>query len=305
MIFPKDQTDRVRRFFSGTGTTYDRIVNLCTLEFDRLWKYKILRAIPEGSARILDQACGTGILTLKLARRFPQARIVGVDLTEEYLRVARKKAEALGLKRVTFIRGRAEDVRPELIFDCITSSYLAKYADLERLIATGNDLLRVGGTLILHDFTYPANPVLARIWEFYFRLLQTLGAWKYPQWKTVFDELPGFLRETQWTRELPRMLPAYGFSEITQTSLTWGTSALVTARKVEDALERVNIPVNPPGFSGLVRPRGFQKGSFRQGSAPLPITREVSKCGQEDIRQINNPPPMRITPRLMLLRIVS
>jgi demethylmenaquinone methyltransferase/2-methoxy-6-polyprenyl-1,4-benzoquinol methylase len=231
-------TDRVRRFFYGTGTTYDRIVHLCTLEFDRFWKHKILRAIPEGSSRILDQACGTGILTLKIARRFPHARIIGVDLTDEYLRVARKKAEALGLSRLEFIPGRAEEVHPDLIFDCITSSYLAKYADLERLIGHSKNLLRVGGTLIMHDFTYPANPVLARIWEFYFRILQTLGTWKYPQWKTVFDELPGFLRETQWTRELLLSLQKNGFSEITQTSLTWGTSAIVTARKDGNFPER-------------------------------------------------------------------
>ena len=69
MISPESPTDQVRRFFSGTGTTYDRIVNLCTLGFDRLWKQQILRAIPKGSSRILDQACGTGILTLKAAIR--------------------------------------------------------------------------------------------------------------------------------------------------------------------------------------------------------------------------------------------
>ena len=231
MISRESPTDRVRRFFSGTGTTYDRIVNLCTLGFDRLWKQQILRAIPEESSRILDQASGTGILTLKIARRFPHAQIVGVDLTEEYLRMARKKAEALGLNRLEFIQGRAEEVRPDLTFDCITSSYLAKYADLERLVGHNKNLLRDGGILIMHDFTYPANPVLARIWEFYFGLLQTFGAWKYPQWKTVFDELPGFLRETQWTRDLVLSLQRNGFSEITHNSLTWGTSAIITARK--------------------------------------------------------------------------
>ncbi|HSO71090.1 MAG TPA: SAM-dependent methyltransferase, partial [Thermodesulfobacteriota bacterium] len=108
---------------------------------------------------------------------------------------------------------------------------LAKYAHLERLVDNLKHLLRDGGILIIHDFTYPANPVFARIWLVYFKLLQTLGAWKYPQWKTVFDELPGFLRETQWTRELVLSLQKNGFSEITLTSLTWGTSAIVTARK--------------------------------------------------------------------------
>ena len=141
----ESQTDRVRRFFSGTGTTYDRIVNLCTLGFDRLWKQQILRAIPKGSCRILDQACGTGILTLKIAQRFPHAQIVGVDLTAEYLREAQKKAAALGLNHLEFIPGRAEEVRPDLIFDCITSSYLAKYADLQRLVDNSKHLLRDGG----------------------------------------------------------------------------------------------------------------------------------------------------------------
>jgi len=58
----------VYRFFSGTGFSYDRVATLCTWGFDRYWKRRIIAAIPSGSARILDQACGTGILTLQIAR---------------------------------------------------------------------------------------------------------------------------------------------------------------------------------------------------------------------------------------------
>ncbi len=231
MISGSIRGDYVRRFFPGTGDSYDHIVNLCTLGFDRLWKQKIVEKIPEDSARIMDQACGTGILTMKIARRFPQSRIIGVDVTEEYLHIARKKASSLGLNHIEFILGKAEEVHPGEGFDCITSSYLAKYAELEKLIGNIRSMLGDGGVLIMHDFTYPTNRAFARIWELYFNLLQTIGSWKYPQWKTVFDDLPGFLKETRWPRELMNSLHRNGFSHIAEESLTLGTSAIVTARK--------------------------------------------------------------------------
>ncbi len=221
----------VHRFFSGTGPTYDFMARLCTLGFDQLWKKKILEAIPKGSTRILDQACGTGILTFKIARRFPRSRVVGVDVLEEYLRIAKEKAKGENLANVQFILGRAEEVLLHGDFDCITSSYLAKYAKLESLTRNAGKMLRSGGVLVMHDFTYPPDPAFARLWEFYFRILQRIGSWKYPQWAAIFDGLPGLLRETEWVEELPRSLKGNAFSEIRKQSLTWGTSAIITAKK--------------------------------------------------------------------------
>jgi len=218
-----------RRFFSGTGPTYDRIVRLCTLGFDGAWKKKILAKIPKEPARILDQACGTGILTFLIAERFPSCQVTGVDMTEEYLEIARRKLRSRKMKNMEFISGRAEDILLASPLDCITSSYLGKYADLDRLIPNIGKMLRPGGRLIMHDFTYPANHAFARLWESYFRILQIGGGWRYPQWKTVFYELPGFLRQTRWVEELVQTLRANSFREIRVQSLTFGTSAIVTA----------------------------------------------------------------------------
>lgn len=221
----------VHHFFPGTGTTYDHIVNLCTIGFDRWWKEKILEKIPEGSTRIIDQACGTGILTTKIAWKFPHALIIGVDVTEEYLAIAKEKAGRMKLNNVHFVLGRAEDVLLDQDFDCVVSSYLAKYAKLGSLIRNAKEMLRTGGTLIMHDFTYPSNRAFAYLWETYFKLLQTVGTWKYPQWRAVFDGLPGLLRETKWTDDLVKPLLENGFREIAKESLTWHTSAIVTAKK--------------------------------------------------------------------------
>jgi len=218
------------RFFRGTGTTYDLMVHLGTFGVDRWWKKKIIDKIPATSRRILDQACGTGILTFRIAQKFPACRVIGVELREEYLTVAREKALGRQLKNVAFIIGRAEDVSLHTGFDCITSSYLAKYAEIEKWVRNTRQMLRIGGLLIVHDFTYPPGPRFARLWEFYFKLLQTIGSRIYPQWRTIFCELPQLLRRTGWVAELVDSLQKNDFADITFESLTFGTAALLTAK---------------------------------------------------------------------------
>jgi demethylmenaquinone methyltransferase/2-methoxy-6-polyprenyl-1,4-benzoquinol methylase len=222
----------VHQFFPGTGASYDHMVNLCTFGFDRLWKGRIMEQIPLDSRRIMDQACGTGILTCKIAKKFPQSEIIGVDVTDEYLTIARQKIEQLQLTNVTFISGRAEDVVLENGFDCITSSYLAKYAEIDRLTSNARKMLHPGGVLIMHDFTYPRNRVCAFVWESYFRVLRSFGAWKYPLWRNIFHGLPVLLRETQWVTQLQVSLQKNFFSHVSEQHLTFGTSAIVRAKKI-------------------------------------------------------------------------
>jgi demethylmenaquinone methyltransferase / 2-methoxy-6-polyprenyl-1,4-benzoquinol methylase len=218
------------RFFAGTGVTYDLMVNLCTLGMDWWWKREILNALPIDPKYIVDQACGTGILTFKIALKFPRCRVLGVELRNEYLCIARKKAANLKLTNVGFILGRAEDILSETPCDCITSSYLVKYAELQKLIPNAKKMLRSGGSLILHEFIYPRNKTFARLWELYFRLLQTVGSKLYPTWRTIFHELPVLLHYSQWLSELMEALRTYGFVDITIRRLTFGTSVIVTAK---------------------------------------------------------------------------
>ncbi len=221
----------VQRFFSGTGFSYDQVATICTCGFDKYWKKKIIEIIPAHPACIVDQACGTGILTLKIARRFPDCRVIGVELRDEYLTIAREKAQTLGISNVEFILGRAEDVVLEGGCDCITSSYLAKYAELETLISNAEKMLRPGGIVIMHDFAYPSNPVFLLLWQTYFKLLRTLGSRIFPEWRTVFYELPEFLRQTTWLYDSLAIMKENGFSDVTSKSLTFGSSAIVTAKK--------------------------------------------------------------------------
>jgi demethylmenaquinone methyltransferase / 2-methoxy-6-polyprenyl-1,4-benzoquinol methylase len=220
----------IERFFSGTGSTYDFMVNAATFGIDRLWKRRIVACIPADARRILDLACGTGISTLAVAQRFPASRIVGVELREEYLVEARAKVARLGLTQVELVLSRAEDYRAGEPFDCICSSYLAKYADLPLLVRNCRAMLTHGGAFVMHDFTFPPTPGLVRLWRLYFRVLQAVGGAFYPAWREIYRGLPRLIEDTRWLAELPRLLADNGFSDIRTEHLTLYGSAIVTAR---------------------------------------------------------------------------
>lgn len=221
----------VHRFFSGTGPTYDRMARYATFGLDNRWKQRIVDLLPPAPSRILDLACGTGISTLAIARRFPRCHVTGVELREEYLAIARDKLRRLGLSNVDFVLGRAEDYRSSEPLDCIVSSYLAKYADLPRLIPAAKAMLKDGGLLLLHDFTYPYKAVLNQVWRFYFWTLQRVGTSLFPAWREIYYGLPRLIRETRWIPESIDTLYDNGFQEIQVEHLTAYSSAIVTAWK--------------------------------------------------------------------------
>jgi len=216
----------VERFFRGTGSTYDLVVNLATFGIDRLWKRRIVSLIPPHAERILDLACGTGISTFAIARARPDCQVVGVELREEYLGFARRR-----LPNVQFVLSRAEDYRSVEPFDCITSSYLAKYADLARLVPQCRDLLRDGGVFVMHDFIYPPKRALVAIWRLYFKALQTLGGVLLPSWREIYYGLPELIERTHWLRELQALLVQQRFRDMRVEYLTAYGSAIVSARK--------------------------------------------------------------------------
>ena len=225
----KHREHLAEQFFSGNAATYDQIARFSTLGLDGFWKRKILNKIPKTSSRIIEQASGTGILTCKIARRLPKCRITGVELHEEYLNIARKKARQL--TNVEFIHGRAEEVVLEGEFDCIASAYLAKYVELDLLVVHARKMLREGGVLIMHELTRPTNLLFLALWKMHFKFLQTYGKWKHPEWDIAFRNLPLLLEKTQWVDELARALRANEFVDIKVEYLAFGASVIVSARK--------------------------------------------------------------------------
>lgn len=115
-------------------------------------------------ARILDFGCGSGASTAILAREFPEASIVGVELSDDLLRIAKARADHYGLRSVEFRTSASETELPDGLgdFDLVVMS--AVYEHLlppERPILLDKlwKVIRRGGCLFLDQTPHRYFPV--------------------------------------------------------------------------------------------------------------------------------------------------
>lgn len=212
------------KFFGKTADTYDKVARWATFGKDNYWKKEILRQIPKSDS-ILDLACGTGILTRKIAKQFPLAKITGVDISENYLAVAKKNSQSY--KNVIFLKQDAEDLRLQDKFDCIVSSYIPKYCNAETLVQKCLEHLNPGGKIVLHDFVYPKNKLVRKFWMVHFVFLRFVGLF-VTNWRDAFSILPYLIENNAWIDDYENAMKRHGFAT-TKQYLTLNTSAILLA----------------------------------------------------------------------------
>lgn len=218
--------DLVKKFFGNNAQSYEKVVNLTTFGKDTYWKKEIIKKIPNCNS-ILDLACGTGILTFKIAEKSPTAKIIGVDITKGYLNIAKGKLKPY--HKISFLHCDVEKTTINDTFDCITSSYIPKYCDPQILVAQCLRHLKPDGKIIIHDFVYPNNKIISSMWNLYFVMLNIVGFF-VPSWKEVFKNLPKLIRSTNWVEKYKDTMERNGMS-VEIRFLTLGTSAILTSTK--------------------------------------------------------------------------
>lgn len=114
----------------------------------------IAELAPPPGGTVLEIGCGTGRNLIAAAKRWPEARCFGLDISAAMLATARAKAGPA----VTFARGDATAFDPELLFgvvrfDRVFMSYtLSMIPGWEAAIAEARRVLAPGGTLSIVDF---------------------------------------------------------------------------------------------------------------------------------------------------------
>jgi ubiquinone/menaquinone biosynthesis C-methylase UbiE len=98
-----------------------------------------LAVVDPTPARALDLGTGTGQGAFAIARRFPDAEVVGVDLADAMLAEARRKTPAELAERVQFENGDASALPfPDASFDLVAHANMIPFFDeLARVLAPG------------------------------------------------------------------------------------------------------------------------------------------------------------------------
>lgn len=129
----------MRKQFDAIAETWDEMRTP-----DHLASYeRALESVEPAPGRTLDLGTGTGQGAFAIARRFPEARVIGIDLADRMLAEAERKTPPDLRDRVTFEHGDASRLAyPDASFDLVTLANMIPFFDeLERVVAPGGSVL--------------------------------------------------------------------------------------------------------------------------------------------------------------------
>jgi 2-polyprenyl-3-methyl-5-hydroxy-6-metoxy-1,4-benzoquinol methylase len=207
--------------FQGRGDEFNQAIAESTWGLQVVTAKKILPGLdglPAGleGGSVLEVGCGTGNLLVQLAKAFPKARVIGVDIEADSLAAARAKLAHAGLSE------RAE-VRQGTVADTVTPGSVDAVVMVEVLHEIGAGIrpqvvrecgaaLKPGGWMVIVDETYPTTLEEMRRPEFKFPLMTGFEELLWGNVIPTREEQERLLREAGLTGEIRRSLIGEGFT---------------------------------------------------------------------------------------------
>jgi demethylmenaquinone methyltransferase/2-methoxy-6-polyprenyl-1,4-benzoquinol methylase len=177
-IATRNSPAAVRALFAGLPDRYDRVASLLSLGQDRRWRREMIDHVATTRpATVLDVATGPAGPALELADR-TDARITGIDLSEEMLSRGQRNVAAAGRQdRIALVLGQGEHLPfPTAAFDALTFTYLLRYvADPAATLSELARVVRPGGTIASLEFAVPTSRFWRTWWWIYTRLVLPVG----------------------------------------------------------------------------------------------------------------------------------
>ncbi len=225
----------IATMFDLIAPRYDALNHLLSFQIDRRWRKTASRWAAEGTpATVLDVATGTADLAMLLARRLPNAHIVGVDCSEKMLALGKEKVRRKQLEGNVDLQWGDVAGLPfqEGSFDAVTVAFgVRNFAQLEQGLSEIQRVTQPQGLVTILEFSLPERFPVKQLYRFYFhRILPTIGRWvsRDPE---AYRYLPNSVERFPQPEAFERLLAAQGLDPVRRRRLTFGIATLYQAKK--------------------------------------------------------------------------
>jgi len=232
----KNKEQYVHAIFSSIAHRYDLLNTTLSFNRDKYWRrFAVSKTNLGEKGSALDVCCGTGMLTLELAKAAgPQGKVVGLDFCENMLAKAREnlKKSPLG-SCIELVKGNAIDLPFEdNTFDCATIGFaLRNVPDVEKTIYEMKRVIKPGGKVVSLELTKPSAPVFKQVYYFYFnRLVPLLGKLGIGH-DGPYSYLPNSVMNFPHQREIRDLFAQLGLSDSVYFELTGGIASVHVGTK--------------------------------------------------------------------------
>jgi demethylmenaquinone methyltransferase/2-methoxy-6-polyprenyl-1,4-benzoquinol methylase len=219
---PAGKRRYVRRLFATIADRYDLITGVLSYGADASWKRRLVSisgAAP--GARALDLACGTGDIAFALAAR--GARVIGLDITQRMVELARKKGDCPLFLVADMLALPFEDS----CFDLVTTGYgIRNVPDIDTALAEIRRVLRPGGRFLSLDFNRPSNALVRGAYLGYLTVVGSTLGWILHRDPDTYRYIPESIRRYPGAEAIVERLAAHGFDGVRYLPVLGGLMAI-------------------------------------------------------------------------------
>lgn len=208
--------------FDTIARDYDRMNHLMTLGLDRRWRRCAVRGL---RGKVLDVACGTGDMVCELQKQ--GCSVVGIDLSEEMLSIARQKAPA-----ATCLIADAEQLPFEDgAFDAVTCAFgVRNFVHLKKGLGEMLRVLKPGGRMVILELATPDSVIIRPFYDFYAKhTIPLLGKWLAGN-RTAYTYLPESIERFPKGEDFMQIIKELG-AAVVQHKQTFGVCRMYQITK--------------------------------------------------------------------------
>lgn len=223
----------VQQTFNNIASNYDKLNLIMSLGTHQKWRRQATAKIDSHPNQILDLCCGTADWTIMLAKRYPHAQIIGMDFSQEMLKIAQQKVGKSEVKNITLKIGDAMQLSyDDNSFDAVTIGFgLRNVPDASQVLAEIYRVLKPDGQLVCLEAFKVETPIIKFGWKVYFDQLMPLMGKLFAKSPKEYKYLDDSVNKFVSIKYLAKIMQDIGFKNIEIDNLMFKAAAIHSAEK--------------------------------------------------------------------------
>lgn len=212
------------KMFNQIYKSYDFLNRLLSFGIDQYWRKKLVQKIHvRKNMHILDVATGTGDLLIAIQKAIPDCQAIGVDMSENMLSIAKKKAPSIHFYQDNACCLSVQDQS----IDLLTISFgIRNVKDPLLALKEFKRVLKPKSQVFILEFSIPRNKIIKRIYLLYFRYVLPFIGGFFSKNIAAYTYLNQSVENFPQGHQFLSLMNDAGFVDLSCTSITLGVVTL-------------------------------------------------------------------------------
>ncbi len=227
--------EQVTKMFDTISKEYDSLNRIISFGIDVKWRKKVVDIVAKHHPEtILDIATGTGDLAINLTKT-NASKIIGLDISEGMLNVARKKIAKKKLETtIEMVIGDSENLTfADNSFDAITVAFgIRNFENLEKGLSEILRVLKPNGIFVILETSIPTKTPFKQGYKFYTKSILPIIGKLFSRDKVAYSYLCESASVFPYGEALSNILHKTGFTSAKALPQTFGVATIYKATKL-------------------------------------------------------------------------